>query len=355
MNNDQLANVCVPTIHIPSRSVAVVGHEWNLYFENVILCDNILNYDIRCDINPAITRWSNFGEFLRITPTAAGVHTVTLSIYNKFSNQPITSKSFTLNVIEDKPLADKKVIFLGDSLTYLAYYPVEIQYNLSKSGIQSLGTLSSTTTLNGEEFTVRHEGRPGWATCHYLMEIADNTINPFYNPNAAKFDFSYYMKNHGYTEVDAVSIFLGTNRIFDTDQADNIKVMIESIHEYDPNIIVLVNLTPMPASQSGYGYCHFDYGYPHFANAAYDVKYATTMLVDKYIASFDGVMNNVFVSEVYFNLDTKRDYGTTKIPASARNTETEITVQTDSVHPGVVGHLKFADVIYNNLLYHLTK
>lgn len=355
MNNDQLANVCVPTIHIPSRSVAVVGHEWNLYFDNVIISDNIQNYDIRCDIKPTLTQWGNFGEFLRITPTAAGVHTVTLYVYNKFSNQLITTRGFTLNVIEDVPLADKRVIFLGDSLTYLAHYPLEIQNNLSKGGIRSLGTLSSTTTLNGEEFTINHEGRPGWATCHYLMEFVDDTANPFYNPATAKFDFSYYMKNQRYGDIDAVSIFLGTNRVFDTDQVDNIKVMIDSIHEYDPDIIVLVNLTPMPASQSGYGYCHFAQGLPHFANAAYDVKYATTALVDKYIASFDGFMDNVFVSEVYFNLDTKRDYKTTRIPASARNAETEITVYTDSVHPSVSGQLKFADVIYNNLLYHLTK
>ncbi len=344
-----------PTIHIPAQSVAVVGHEWNLYFDNVIICDNIQNYDIRCDIKPKLTQWGNFGEFLRITPTAAGVHTVTLYVYNKFSNQLITTKCFTLNVIEDKPLTDKKVIFLGDSLTYLACYPIEIEKNLSRGGIRSLGTLSSTTTLNGKEFTINHEGRPGWATCHYLLECADNTVNPFYNPATAKFDFSYYMKNQKYGDIDAVSIFLGTNRIFDTDQADNIKVMIDSIHEYDPGIIVLVNLTPMPASQSGYGYGHFNSGLPHFADAAYNVKYATIALVDRYIASFDGVMDNVFVSEVYFNLDTKRDYKITKIPASARNTEMEITVSTDNVHPSVAGHLKFADVIYNNLLYHLTK
>lgn len=336
-----------PSIHIPSQSVAVVGREWNLYFDNVILCDNIENYDVRCSISPTLTEWGNYGEFLRITPTAPGTHTVTISVYNKFFNEVIASKSFTLHVISNEAVEGRKVIFIGDSLTDTAYYPAEIQHNLSGGGIQSLGTRTATMKIGSQSLTVNHEGRAGWSTYDYFTESAHNKDNAFYNPTTATFDFSYYMENQGYTDVDIVSIFLGTNGVNRTDNVANIKAMIESIHAYDANIVVLVNLINMPATQTGYGYRKFD-------STANNFKHAVFALNDKYIENFDSVMENVYVSEVYFNLDSKRDYGTVAIPASARRA-TEINVQTNNVHPDSAGYMKFADVIYCNLLYHLTK
>lgn len=349
MNNNQSG---VPTIHIPAGSVAVVGREWNLYFDSVIICDNLENYDVRCSISPALTEWGNYGELLRIMPTAAGVHTVTLSIYNKFNNEEITSKSFVLNVIEEKPVNGKKVVFIGDSLTAAGYYGAEIQFNLSKGGIRSIGTQMAQVTLDNKPFVLWNEGRPGWATCHYHMEIADYTLNPFYNPETGKFDFSYYMEKHmkpqGEDHVDAVSIFLGTNGVKNEKNLDNVKAMVQSVRDYDPNVIVLVNLLQMPATQTGYGYLGM-------ASSAYENKFAAMMLNDKYVEAFDGVMDNVYVSELNFNFDSKRDYATTTIPASARRKTTGITVQTNNVHPDPMGYMKFADTIYANLLYHFTK
>ena len=336
-----------PSIHLPSKSVAVVGHEWNMYFDNIILCDNISNYDIRCSISPSLSSWSIYGEWLRINPTAAGTHTVTVSVYNKHTNKPITSKSFTLHVIEDAAISDKKVIFIGDSLTDTCYYPAEIQHNLSGGGIVSLGTRTETVNIGGESLIVSHEGRAGWSARDYFTAEAHNMPNAFYNPDTGTFDFAYYMQNQGYSGADIVSIFLGTNGVGYDDNVDNLKAMIDSIHEYDANIIVLISLINMPATQDGYGY-------RGFTSTAYSFKYNVTKLNDSYIDNFDGVIENVDVSEVYFALDTKRDYGSISVPASARN-PVQITMQTNNVHPNSLGYLKFADVIYNNLLYHLTK
>ena len=334
-----------PSIHLPSSSRAIVGREWNLHFENVILCDDLELYDIRCSVTPTLTDWNNFGEFLRITPTTSGTYTITLSVCDKYTNEPVCTKSFALDVINDSAVTGKKVLFIGDSLTETAYYPAEIQHNLSKGGMVSLGTRTATMNINGKVLAVNHEGRGGWSTSDYINKSEDNA---FYNPATKAFDFEYYMSSQGYEGVDVVSIFLGTNNITNTNNANNIKLMIESIHRYDANIVVLVNLVNMPATQTGYGY-------RQFGTTAHEFKCAVFKLNDQYIENFDGVMDNVFVSEVYFNLDPKRDYGTTEIPASARRPNAKITVQTNNVHPDSIGYLKFADVIYSNLLYHLQK
>lgn len=336
-----------PTIHVPSKSVAVVGHEWNMYFDNVIRCDNINNYDIQCSISPGLSSWSIYGEWLRINPTKAGAHTVTVSVCEKQTNTALASASFTLHVIEDAKVENKSVIFIGDSLTDTCYYPAEIQHNLSAGGIVSLGTRTETVNIDGKILTVSHEGRAGWSTRDYFTAEAHDMENAFYNPETSTFDFSHYMRSQGYSNVDAVSIFLGTNGVHYEDNVDNLKAMIASIHEYDANIVVLINLINMPATQDGLGY-------RGFTSTANSFKYDAMNLNDSYIANFDGVLENVDVSEVYFALDTKRDYGTISIPASARN-PVHITVQTNNVHPNSLGYLKFADVIYNNLLYHLTK
>lgn len=337
----------IPTIHTPSKSVAVVGHEWNLYFDNIIRCDNIANYDIRCSITPGLSSWALYGEWLRINPTAAGVHTITLSVYDKYTNDAIVNKSFTLYVIEDVPVENKSVIFIGDSLTDTCYYPAEIQCNLSNEGVVSLGTREGTVIIGDERLTVFHEGRAGWSVRDYFKSEAHEMSNAFYNPDTATFDFSYYMTEQGYSNVDVVSIFLGTNGVHYEDNVTNIKKMIDSIHAYDASIKVLICLINMPATQDGLGY-------RGFTSSAYDFKCDAMNLNDAYIEAFDGVIENVDVCEVYFALDTKRDYGTITIPASARN-PVEITVQTNNVHPNANGYLKFADVIYNNLLYHLTQ
>lgn len=337
----------MPTFHLPSKSVAVVGHEWNLYFDNIIRCDSLTNYDIQCSITPGLASWSLYGEWLRINPTTPGTHTVTLSVCDKYTNEAITSAAFTLHVIADTAVEGKTVIFIGDSLTDTCYYPAEIQHNLSGGGITSLGTRVETVNIAGENLTVAHEGRAGWSLRDYFKSEAHDTTNAFYNPEAATFDFSYYMTKQGYTSVDVVSIFLGTNGVHYTDNVANVKKMVDSIRAYDAGIHVLVCLINMPATQDGLGY-------RNFTTSAYDFKYDAMNLNDAYIEAFDGVGENVDVCEVYFALDTKRDYGTITIPASARN-PVEIKVQTNNVHPNANGYLKFADVIYNNLLYHLTK
>lgn len=95
----QLAYITNIEIILPEKLIAVVGHEFNVYNDNIILCDNLDNYEIR---------WGNSGglgmtlnECYRLTPISSNVGTTTLTVgvYRKDTGVLIKSKSTLLKVI----------------------------------------------------------------------------------------------------------------------------------------------------------------------------------------------------------------------------------------------------------------
>lgn len=342
-----------PEIILPSKAVAVENHEFNIYYDNVIICDNIDNYYVDCSISPSTFQNNEatimLNECFRITPPigSSGTYTVTINLCDKYNREVLVSNSITLKVIPDTEVSNKRVVFIGDSLTEAGVYPAEIQYNLSSGGIQSLGARSKTVYINGEAFTVNHEGRSGWSAYDYVTKYSDDNdyINSFWNPDTAKFDFSYYMSELGYSGVDIVCINLGTNSESISITCSAIDEMITSIHKYNSNIKILISLIPAGATQDGYG---MRIG----MQCSDSHKIAILNLVKEYIKRYDGVINNVDVTEVYFNLDRKLDFNVVEQAASARNPMIVVR-QSNNVHPSIYGYLKFADVYYNNILYHL--
>ena len=330
-----------PSIIVPKKSIAIVGHEWNMYYENVIkgLSDS---YYVFCSgING-----KSYEDFLRYTPTDSdvGTHTVTINIYSKSTGELVTSKSFELVVIEDLNIT-KKVIFIGDSLTNEGTYINEIQNKLSNGNIISLGTLTDTATSG---YNITHEGRAGWSAYNYVEQSEyAGYVNAFWNPNTSSFDFSYYMNTNNFNDIDCVMINLGTNGVNYVDRTCNaIDTMIASIHSYNPNIKIIISLITPPCTQDGCGHHNGMF-------TSYGWKLLQLELVKKYIEKYDEISTNVYVSEVYFNIDTKNDFPTKIVQVSARNPK-EITVQDNNVHPNKYGYLKFADVYYNNLIYRLS-
>ena len=350
---DEIENV--PKIILPKKAIAVEGHEFNIYYDNIMICDNIDNYYVKCSITPTTfkskTTTQVLSDCFRITPPegSAGSYTIDFQVCSKYSNKVLTTDTLSLEVIADTSVTDKKVLFIGDSLTASKHYPAEIQHNLSKGGITSLGTITGTVKIDDVSLTVSHEGRSGWSAYDYTNSVTEaNSSNAFWNPDTESFDFSYYMTQQGYDSVDVVCLNLGTNGVAYVDRTCNaIDEMITSIHSYDSNIVILVSLISGGASQDGFG---VGVG----MQSAQEFNFDSLNLVKKYIEKYDGVIDNVDVAEVYFNLDRKNDFSTTEQPLSARNPN-KILRQNNNVHPNVYGYLKFADVYYNNILYHLTK
>jgi hypothetical protein len=338
-----------PEMVVPSKAIAVVGHEFNIYWKNIVRTSDIDSYELYASVSPAISGFKNYGNFLRFTPTsdALGTHTLTFRIRDKKKTATIVQKTMEIVVIADTAVTNKKVLFIGDSLTDAGIYPAEIQHNLSGGGIVSIGTRSDTVTIDGTQLTVHHEGRSGWAAYDYTRSVPNyktDVPNAFWD--GSKFNFSWYMSQNGYTGVDVVCINLGTNGVSNANTVPALEEMVASVHEYDANIIVLVSLITPSASQAGWGYYAGSSTKAQFESAAFDLR---TACMDKFMDKA-----NVDISAPYLFLDTENDFGTTEMAVSARNPK-QITVQTNNVHPSVYGYLHIADAYYNRILYHLTK
>lgn len=100
-----------------------------------------------------------------------------------------------------------------------------------------------------------NEGRAGWKALDYIGGTdrgCNPEQNPFYNPVTGGFDFAHYMAAHGYASPNFVVIQLGINDLYNGSVADieptwnAIRTMIDSIHAYNPNIEIILNLPTTP-------------------------------------------------------------------------------------------------------------
>ena len=339
-----------PNFIVPSTSIAVVGHEYNIYFDNIINGMDFGKYTVKASISSTIESAKCFEKFLRITPTASdiGNKVITLTIYEKNKFVQVASCSFILKIIADGAVSGKKVLFIGDSLTNAGIYEAEIQYNMSNGGIVSVGTRETTCVVNEVSRTVHHEGRGGWSASDYTRSkatYATDYDNPFWDEANSKFSFAYYIANSGVDVPDIVVIALGTNG--NINSLDDVLEMVNSVREYSATMPVIVSLLTPPAFQDG---C----GYNNGLQCSAELKDRFLQCCQNYIEKYDnGEIANTDVAELYFQFDREHDFNTTSIAVSARNPETMI-IQSNNVHPSTYGYLHLADAFYNRLLYWLT-
>lgn len=108
-----------PRIVLPSKLDAVVGKEFNLYYDAVCLLPNSgtqtpnIMFGIECNIGTSQNR------SFRVTPTDGdiGNHTLIFTVYDNFQNI-LATKTTTLVVVNDaNPSSIKKILCIGDSTT----------------------------------------------------------------------------------------------------------------------------------------------------------------------------------------------------------------------------------------------
>lgn len=341
-------------IVIPSSDVAVVGREYNIYKNTVIFGSMpVEHYDVVIKINDTAVTAYNYNEVWRFTPTTAGTYTITITVRDrKLGNSAIyATKTMTLYVVENTAVTNKKVLFIGDSLTYAGKYEAEIQHNLSSGGIVSVGTVERTVSINNTDLTTKCEGRNGWATWDYAgtwessLTKFQSDDNVFRNPDTNKFDLSYYMqKYHSGVTLNAVCLNLGTNGVGATAlNVAGMSELIARIREYSATIPILVHIPIVEAPGEFYA---------HLGNTSPYMQMRWVELAGEFIKEYDGTMSNVHIIPVYFNLDENNDFPKTEMAVSARNPAT-IKRITDG-HPNTYGYLKMADVYYAHLLKYMT-
>ena len=347
-----------PTLLLPKKAVAVIGHEFNMYYNNVVLCNDTANYDIFASIGPnpdrKIFNKTNtfvFSDRFCTTPPegSEGEYRVTVTVRDRVSAQTLASGAFTLHVIPDEIDRPRRVLFLGDSLTEAGIVTAEV-CRMANGKLTALGTRGRTVTLDGVDYAVVHEGRSSWSAYDYTsaQNCKDGRFsgeaNKFYDPETNAFNFAYYMKQQGYDGVDVVYINLGTNGAWGADQTcEAMDVILSSIHAYDENIKIIVSLISLGSTQDGFAIATG-------LDPACGFRHSAITLNKRYLEKYDGTMSNVSLAEVYLVLDEVNDFPAKTIPLSARNPGTR-TVSGDNVHPNLYGYLKLADVAYNNILY----
>lgn len=345
-------------IILPAQLMAVTGIEFNMYKKNFIHgTKTIDNYDVICTVDwvSNISGQSaplvyNYSEVLRFTATenVVGTWTMTITVKDFTSNKTLATKTVTLHVLNKKTFVNKKVIFMGDSLTAsrAQLYPAEIQHNLSSGGIISLGTRLGAKETNKIADTYG-EGYNGAYTKKFLQNptIEGSTVNPFYNPSTQYFDMNYYMTNNGFDKVDCIMINLGANMLGNGNAVTELKELIRCIRLYSADVPIIVSLAVGISGQDGWR----DNG----TMTSLTMQRHWRNQLKSYISGFDNEqMSKVYLSTPYLAVDPDFDYPTDETVRSSRDTA-KITRQSDGMHPGRIGTLKMADAYFGYLNYYL--
>ena len=345
-------------IILPAQLMAVTGIEFNMYKKNFIHGTKTMeNYDVICGIDwisntsgQSVPVVYNYVEVLRFTATeyVTGTWTMTITVKDFTSSKTLATKTVTLHVLNKKTFVNKKVIFMGDSLTASRnqLYPAEIQHNLSGGGIISLGTKLGSVATNQIADTYG-EGYNGAYTKKFLQSatIEGTTVNPFYNPSTQYFDFNYYMTNNGFDKVDCIMINLGANMLGNGNAVTELKELIALIREYSADVPIIVSLAVGISGQDGWR----DNG----GMTSLTMQRHWRNQLKSYIAGFDNEqLSKVYLSTPYLAVDPDFDYPTDTTARSSRD-DTTIVRQSDGMHPGRKGTLKMADAYFGYLNYYL--
>ena len=321
-----------------STVYAVVGHEINVYYHNIFLCDNLDNYRITFLVDGgAITGTSIIAmeDGIRITPTAAqiGSHTVRLRVEQ--NGVLLKTYDFPLVISADSP-PTLKAIFIGDSMTQQATYIAEAQS--MTPGMTLYGTRETATRTYADpayDKVIKHEGRGGWTTGNYCNNASVGSVtNPFYSGG---FDFAHYIASHPeFSDVTDVFVLLGTNdtRVAVETVTGNLQTMIDSIHAYRGGIRVHVGL-PIPPCKD-----KFAAG----STTTWDHKRAMYNLCRNYVSA----LRDCFFVPYNSAIDCWHGWARTSVQVAAKLTD-RAERPTDYFHPAQ-GRYQMGDAVYAELI-----
>ncbi len=222
------------------------------------------------------------------------------------------------------------IMFLGDSLINQDYYTEAVAELFEDDSIKLsfIGTRGS-----GEE---KHEGRGGWSAYDYCNSSSKyGYFNPFLNDG--EFDFEYYMDTNGFDGVDIVVLNLGINDLNLLEHNGHDEIMgyfseiIDSIHDYDENIKVLVNIPTLT--------------YNSEENEAY--RYDRLAFAESLYDSLGGKEDEgIILVPLYLSVDPTMSYKYTEPVIDEFNQDYGMLV-TDATHPSIAGYRQMAEMTYS--------
>lgn len=300
---------------IPDNLYYVKDKNYTIFGQNLVYQQYFDNDNITHEfaLPNQIIEFNQSGNF---TPNLAGTFdSKIVSKHKSYDNALI--RDIRLNIVDVTTKKDKPVKFLciGDSIVE-ARLSSYIKYWLKDWGInaQSLGTANNATDAHEyglmpklPQDYAKGEGRGGWRLTDFTCK-SPLTSGGYYeesfalkNPSTNQFDFGYYMTTQAFSDLDFVVIQIGTNDITGYHRSDTVrkvdldseylnpssefyiakqyKILIDSIHAYDPTIKIALN-PPMTVG----------------INASMNLSYRKWAEV--LIHEFKGI-NNVYITSSY--------------------------------------------------------
>ena len=281
-------------------------------------------------------------KFLYLKGESIGNTSAQVRLYKKDNKEYSDYASLLFSITDDKEGA-KKIIFIGDSITENMSYLNPLK-KISDDGnykIEFVGTL-------GDD--IKNEGRGGWAAYNYatndLSGMSTNKTNAFWD--GEKFNFSWYMSQNNFFDIDYVFINLGTNDMIrginDTSDIDEISrvisesylTMVNSIREYDQNLPIVLWLPPTRSLIGGNN------------RLAIDKSLIANQILINTFDNREWYNKKVYLMHTYLYINPYEDYPTVDIDIFGQKYKDCL----ETIHPSEdSGGLKIAKGIMNQIKY----
>lgn len=313
---------------------AVVGHELNIYFSNIVSVDDINDFEFDVVSTKGIQQVERFTYI----PVAGDVgdQAIRIDVYQKAIVVSSVSAIIRVSAVAKGTGQTLKVNIIGDSTTANNYMLDELVALFSADAMH-------ITPIGTQGVTNLHEGWSGKTTTWIYADPA----SPFVSAGA--FNYATYLSSHALATPDVVILNMGINDMFAfTDDASVLTAITTMIAQYD---LMIANIKVSNANMK-FGVC---VTIPSGNGDAFGSSYGggqtswrynrnNRLLANALIDYYKGKeAQYIFLVPININLDTVNNMAlAAATPVNSRNPLT-IARQTNGVHPGGYGYLQIAD------------
>ena len=354
-------------LFLPKHIYAVPGLECNIYFRNIFLTVNPANYvfDVTCKFGRNdLKRW-------RFTPAKKDGGTAFPLTIQVFDRNGLAAEGTTTVHVAPADAGKGRgisILVIGDSLTNATVYPTRL-HQLCQGENNPKLTMIGTHRGSGRKPLpggVAHEGYGGWAWNTFLTRYLDEAqlknptpVRKFYAKSKfltlkngkPTFDLASYLKknNNGKTP-DVITFQLGVNDVFSASEEnldkriqvilDNADKLIAAFRKEAPDALIGVGFVTPGANQDAFGQ---NYKCGQTAWGYHRNHFRLNQAMAKHFAG--GKDKKLVMIPTNVNLDTENNFPTRKEPVNSQN-KTEISLQSNGVHPAPAGYNQMGDTFY---------
>lgn len=329
-----LSDFCIAEkeLILPKKMPVVIGSDMNVYYDNILFNGELGKKDF---VTATEGRGENKKDHYHFDTNQLSQAYNQQFVLKDGADKAVTATTQVIPIAKEAGEGiTKKVMFLGDSLinqNYLTQAVLNL-FEEDDMNIELVGT-------RGEEGN-KHEGRGGWSAFDYCRaEKQYGEPNPFLK--RGKFDFSYFMEQNEFQELDTVFISLGVNDLnqMGSDKQPEIlkyfDAMIASIRKFNPDMDILIGIPPMLFAKE----------------STFLAKNTRLSFVKSLKERYeDREKEGIYLVPLYTNIDPFMSFKFEEPVITADNPSGAMMV-TDTTHPRIKGYEQMAEVIYCYLKY----